>query len=370
MRVTNTTDQAQSEKPSLRQCSSSGVSHAGFVLGRGLGVLTSRRLNNKRGTSGRKHMEVPFSVQGIALPVRFAHGARVALRPRSCSAELLRPILVALAFCALAINLFLPALAAQQDGSSGSASPGWPMHSSAPDHAVADAVGTQPAAPMRPDRDESCLLWVVVAPQASVKAATLQVPGRARGEFKKGCSELRSKKFASAEAHLRKALAQYPSYPPAWVLLGQVLETRNRLEEARVACSKAVTADTDYVPAHLCLADVAGQKGEWEQTLESADRALTLDPVQNVYGHFYCAMAELHLNQLSAALSNAQASIDADHFHRLPQAYLVLAQVYGAEHDFPHAAAQLRAYLTAAPNALDAVEIRKRLTELDAKNAK
>jgi tetratricopeptide (TPR) repeat protein len=315
-------------------------------------------------------MKVPFRVQGIFLTIRFVCPVPVArpLRPRNSA--LLRLILERLIFCVFAANFFTPALVAQQDASSGSASPGWPMHSSAPDHAVADAVATQPVAPTRPERDESCLLWTVSTPQASVKAATLQVPGKARSEFKKGCSEVRSKKFAGAETHLRKALDQYPNYPPAWVLLGQVLEAGNRMEEARVACAKATTADADYVPAYLCLADVAGQKREWQQTLESADRALTLDPGQNVYGHFYCAMAQLHLNQLSAALSNAQASIDADHFHHLPQAHLVLAQVYGAQHDLQHAVVQLRAYLEFAPNAPDAGEVRKRLADLEEQSAK
>jgi len=272
-----------------------------------------------------------------------------------------------LALCVFAAVVFIPSLLAQQDGSSGSANPGWPMHNTAPGHALPDATGAQPAVAAAPEQDESCLLWAVAAaaPAATVKAAVLEVPGKARTEYKKGCSELRGKKLASAETHLRKAVEEYPKYSAAWVLLGQVLENGNHLDEAQGACSKASGADAEYAPAYLCLADVAGQLHQWDQMQELADRALKLDALQSVYGHFYCAMAQFHLNQLAAAERNAQDSIDADHFHHLPQAHLLLAQIYGTKRDLHHAAEQLQAYLTDAPNAPDAGEVRKRLAALE-----
>ena len=275
------------------------------------------------------------------------------------------------ALCTFAALLWAPSLPAQQRSSSASTTPIWPLHSSAPDHALPDATGAQPATASLPDRDESCLLWTIVtASDSTVKAATLQVPGKARSEFQKGCSDLRGKKFASAETHLRKAVANYPKYSAAWVLLGQVLENNNHMEEARTACSQASGADAEYAPAYLCLADVAGQQHQWDHALELADRALALDPTALVYGHFYCAMAQFHLNQLSAAEKNAQESLDADHLHRLPQTHLLLAQIFATERDVPRAAIQLRAYLTAAPNAPDAAELRKKLAEIESSSAK
>src|SRR5271163_651672 len=273
--------------------------------------------------------------------------------------------------CALAAAVLAPALPAQQSGSASSTTPGWPLHSSAPDHALPDATGPQPVTAPPLDRDESCLLWAVTAagPAPTVKAAALEVPGKARAEYKKGCSELRGKKLDSAETHLRKAVEEYPKYSVAWVLLGQVLEAGNHMEEARGACAKASGADAEYAPAYLCLADVAGQLHQWDQMQELADRALKLDAPQSVYGHFYCAMAQFHLNQLAAAERNAQDSIDADHLHHLPQAHLLLAQIYGTKHDLHHAAEQLQAYLAAAPNAPDAGEVKKKLAALESQPA-
>jgi len=274
-----------------------------------------------------------------------------------------------LTVCAFLVVFLTPPLPAQQDGSASGATPGWPLHNSAPDHALPDALGTQPLTTV--DRDESCSLWTVAEVQGStISAATLQVPRKARGEYRKGCSDLKGKKLANAENHLRKALQEYPRYAAAWVLLGQVLEAGNRIEEARGACSQASGVDSGYTPAYLCLADVAAQLHEWNQTLDLADRALALTPVHDVYGYFYSAIAQFHLSHLPAAERNALETIKADHLHRVPQTHLLLAQIYGAKHDLPAAAVQLRAYLKVAPSSADSADVRKSLAELEGQISK
>jgi tetratricopeptide (TPR) repeat protein len=275
-----------------------------------------------------------------------------------------RLLLNELAVCTFAVVFLTPSLPAQQD-----TTPGWPLHNSAPDHALPDAVGPQP--PNIADTEESCLLWTVAKVRGpTISAATLKVPGKARGEYRKGCSDLKDKKLASAEDHLRKAVQEYPQYAAAWALLGQVMEAGNRIGEARSACSQASVVDSSYAPAFLCLADVAAQLNEWHQTLDLADRALTLDPVQNVYGNFYSAIAQFHLSNLPAAERNALETIAADHLHRVPQAHLLLAQIFGAKHDFYGVSVQLRAYLKVAPSSPDSAAVRESLAEIEAQISK
>jgi tetratricopeptide (TPR) repeat protein len=275
-----------------------------------------------------------------------------------------RLLLKQFALCASAVAVLTPSIWAQQGGSASSSTPGWPLHNSAPDHALPEAVGTQ--FPIIDKKDESCLMWTVGELQrTTVSAQTLQVPEKARDEYRKACSDMKGKKLLNAEDHLRKAVQGYPRFVAAWALLGQVLEAGKRLEEARGACSEATSVDFAYAPAYLCLADVAAQQEEWNQTLDLADRALTLEPVQDVYGYFYCAMAQFHLSHLPAAEKNAIQAIDADHLQRVPQAHLLLAQIYGAKHDFYGAATQLRAYLRVAPRAPDSTGVRKSLAELE-----
>jgi tetratricopeptide (TPR) repeat protein len=280
---------------------------------------------------------------------------------RFCAASLLRKELL---ICTLALVAMAQVLPAQQDGSA-TDGPGWPLHSSAPAHATADAMGSSRPPPIM-ENDESCLIWAVSDPHPStVNTDTLQVPEKARGEFRKGCGDLRSKKLSTAESHLRKAVQEYPKYAAAWVLLGQVLESGNRIEEARGACSQASAVGSGYVPAYLCLADVAVQVHDWKETLDLADRALAIASVQNVYGNYYSAMAHFHLSHLPAAEHNAQEAIDADHSHRVPQAHLLLAQIYGAKHDLRNEAAQLRAYLKIAPDSPYSAGVRKSLADLE-----
>ena len=275
------------------------------------------------------------------------------------------PIRYALVFYIFLLALSPYRVSAQQASSSGSATPGWPMHNSAPLHGLPDAMGT--TTPQKtPQKNGSCLLWAVTGPPANtVSAAALQIPGKARDEYEKGCGDLRDGKFVGAENHLRKAVQLYPKYADALVLLGQLLEAHNRVDDALGACSQASSVDPDFVPAYLCLADTSGQLRHWNQTLEFADHALRLDPVQNIYGHFYLAVAQFHLSELSGAEKNALQTIDDDRLHRLPQAHLLLAQIYGSRHDLKSVATQLRAYLSAAPNAPDAPNVRKRLEDLE-----
>jgi tetratricopeptide (TPR) repeat protein len=274
------------------------------------------------------------------------------------------PPAIGIALCSLALLACALQLAAQQNST-----PGWPLHNSAPDHATADATGAMPT--FGPDLDESCLLWTITQSHAAtVSAATLKIPGNAKGEYRKSCSDLKDKKPASAEEHLRKALEDYPQYAAAWALLGQILEAGNKISEARDACSQASAADVGYAPAYLCLADVAAQLKDWHLTLDMADRSLALVPQHNVYGSFYSAVAQFHLEQFPEAESDALKTIDADHSHRIPQAHLLLAQIYEARHDPRGAAYELRAYLKVAPNAPDADSVKKTLADVEAQTQK
>ena len=90
--------------------------------------------------------------------------------------------------------------------------------------------GSPPMAPMPLVSDrlidsEGCNSWTesgVRSPTVSV--ARLAVPGKASSEYRKGCGAYKDKNLEQAERHLHKAIHIYPSYPAAWVVLGQVLD--------------------------------------------------------------------------------------------------------------------------------------------------
>jgi predicted Zn-dependent protease len=185
---------------------------------------------------------------------------------------------------------------------------------------------------------------------STASVTSLQIPSKAQKEYEDACVALKNKKFPEAEQHLRKATQIYPQYVAGWVMLGQTLETRQQAAEARDACSRAATADPNYLPAYLCLAEIAGRKQEWDDVLDMTSRALELDAVNNAYAYFFSAIAYFNLNQLTRAEASALRAESIDEHHE-PLLQLLLAQIYQAKNDSADAASHFREYQKLAPDA-------------------
>jgi tetratricopeptide (TPR) repeat protein len=268
-------------------------------------------------------------------------------------------------FAVATIIVLSPSVRAQQ--AQAPAAP-WPTHDPSP-RPTTPEVGGDPSLLIQPD--DSCLHWTEgKTDAATVSVANLKAPTAAHAEYKKACGEVKAKHFSDAEAHVRRAIDLAPDFPGAWALLGQVLEAVQKLDDAKTACSHATAVDALYSPAYLCLSDLAAQNNDWQASLDLAYRSLTLDPIQNAYGHFYTAVAQVHLGKLSQAESSALDAADADRQNRVPQIHLLLAQIYGSQGDLKNAADQLRAYLKIAHNPPDAADVRKNLAQLNSQISK
>jgi cytochrome c-type biogenesis protein CcmH/NrfG len=146
-------------------------------------------------------------------------------------------------------------------------------------------------------------------------------------------------------------------------MLGQILETGQKTAGARKACSQASSADPKYLPAYLCLAEIAGREQEWNQVLNLTSRALELDPVNDAYAYFFSAIAYFNLNQLPEAEKRALQAEVIDKDHREPLVQFLLAQIYQAKHDSADADSHLRKYRKLAPDSQDSNEVKKDLAE-------
>jgi tetratricopeptide (TPR) repeat protein len=146
-------------------------------------------------------------------------------------------------------------------------------------------------------------------------------------------------------------------------MLGQTLETRQQTAEARNACSRASSADPKYLPAYLCLAEIAGRKQEWNEVLNLTSRALELEAVNDAYAYFFSAIAYFNLNQLPEAKQRALKAEAIDREHYEPLLQLLLAQIYEANNDATDAASHLREYLRLAPESQDSDNLKKVLAE-------
>ncbi len=218
---------------------------------------------------------------------------------------------------------------------------------------------------------ESCNSWTESGVHSpTVSAKRLAVPGKASSEYQKACGAFKGRKLTDAEEHLRKALEVYPDYPAAWVVLGQVLESENKNDDAKAACSRAENLDPGYVASYLCLSAFAANASDWTDVAKLSAQALALDPIGNPYSLYYAADAGLHFNQLTQAELHAQSAVKLDEWHHLPELHLLLAQIYEAAGNVVGEAAQLREFLKVGASSKDAPKARSILAKLEAPPAK
>jgi tetratricopeptide (TPR) repeat protein len=225
-------------------------------------------------------------------------------------------------------------------------------------------------APQSPAKDDTCLLPPLNEALPSISAVQLQTPAAARKEYQKACSALKDKKIADAEKHLRKAVREYPKYAAAWITLGQVLAAQQRTDEARGACLQGSTVDSSYVPAYLCLADIAARAHAWDEVLKLSGRVLELDPAHNAVAYEYHAAANLNLHNLAEAEKSGLRAVEIDKDHHEPRVHFVLAQIYEAKGDSANEGAQLREYLKYADSPDDIALVKQFLSRLEQQSGK
>ena len=224
--------------------------------------------------------------------------------------------------------------------------------------------------PEHKEAEDTCLLPPLnLTNRPTVSAEQLRIAEKAREEYRKACAALKSRKTVEAEKHLQQAVHKAPRYAAAWVTLGQVLASHQQTEDARHACWQATQVDASYVPAYLCMADIAARTHAWDEVLKLSARALELDPSGSVVAYEYHAAANLNMRNLGAAEKSALRALAIDSDHREPRVHFVLAQIYEAEGDPANEALQLRQYLEHAENPDDVAAVKDYLSRLEAVQA-
>jgi tetratricopeptide (TPR) repeat protein len=227
-----------------------------------------------------------------------------------------------------------------------------------------------PAQASPDDKGGNCFLpplsgLQIVSGVQTATVADLKIPDKARSGYSDACAAVRSKNFADAEKRLKKIVKQYQNYGAAGVELGQVLQVQQKADEAREACAQVASANSNYVPAYLCLADIGARLQDWNEVLKTSDRALEIDPTTDAIAYSYNAAANFNLHNLPKAEQSALRAIDIDRSNRDPRVHFLLAQIYEAEGNPTNEAAQLREYLKYATDPDDVAMVTSYLSALD-----
>jgi tetratricopeptide (TPR) repeat protein len=231
---------------------------------------------------------------------------------------------------------------------------------------VRDLHEIAPAVEKKSETEDSCLLPPLTLVRSPVVAATaLAVPPKAKKEYSEACAALKDKKAEAAEKHLRMAVQVYLNYSVAWVTLGQLLAAENHTEDARHACAQGSAVEPKYLPAYLCLAEIAAREKAWSDVLLLSNRALDLDPSTTAISYEYNAAANLRVNKLDDAERSALRALSIDKDNTDPRAHFLLAQIYEAKGDRANEIAQLREYLKFAKDPDDVAAANKYLSQLE-----
>ncbi|HXI39065.1 MAG TPA: tetratricopeptide repeat protein [Bryobacteraceae bacterium] len=199
----------------------------------------------------------------------------------------------------------------------------------------------------------------------TISMTTLQAPKDARKAYEKAREALRKGKVADARNELEKAVSAYPHFAAAWYELGLIHEKANDPGEARRYYAQAIAADAKLVPPHLHLAQIAVRERKWQEAADTSGQVIKLDSYDFPDAFFYNAVANYNLQRFDAAEASARQTQKLDIAHRWPKADRVLGAILYEKQDYTGAAEQLRNYLTFAPDATDAGEVKAQLAELE-----
>jgi tetratricopeptide (TPR) repeat protein len=199
----------------------------------------------------------------------------------------------------------------------------------------------------------------------AVSTTSLNAPRKARLAYESGLKAMRSGQLDGAAKHLQRAIAEYPEYADAWLELGRAEQRLGSAPTAREAWKKAIELDPKLTGPYVELGLDAGLSHDWKAATQYLDHGLRLDPVDYPDAWFADAVAHYYLGENDAAEKSAREAVRLDPKAHNPRAGYVLGMVLAKKGDREGAAAELRAYLKAAPQAPDAQNVKAQLSAIE-----
>jgi tetratricopeptide (TPR) repeat protein len=196
-------------------------------------------------------------------------------------------------------------------------------------------------------------------------ATSMMAPKDAKKSFERGTDRLKKKKFDEAQKEYEKAVELYPKYAAAWYELGVLHQSQKRPEEARKAYEQALAADSKFVNPYRRMAELYAGEQKWQEVADTTARVIRLNPVDFPDAYFYNSVANYNLQKFEAAEKSAAEAVKLDTNHRMPKAQHLLGVLQAMRNELTGAAENIRGYLKYAPQATDAANVRKQLTEIE-----
>jgi tetratricopeptide (TPR) repeat protein len=198
-----------------------------------------------------------------------------------------------------------------------------------------------------------------------ISVTSMKAPKEAHKQFTKARDLMVKGKVPEAEALAEKAVGEYPQYAEAWYLIGQAHEKQKELDDAHTAYTKAVEADSKFMPPYLSLAELAGIGKNWQEADTMSSKVMQLDGVDFPQAFFINAVANYNLGHFDLAEKSARRAEQLDSQHRMPRIQLLLGTLLERRGDYSGAAGEYRQYLKLSPQAGDASDVQKVIAQLE-----
>lgn len=138
------------------------------------------------------------------------------------------------------------------------------------------------------------------APNALVDVIDARAPAEARAELTRGREALARKSYQDGVDHLQKAIAAYPEFYEAHLLLGTALLDAREWKKAETVFQRAVELKAGSAPAMLSLGEVYWRQKRYEEAEKTLLAGLKLDE-KSWHGHFTLARLYFDLGNIAKA---------------------------------------------------------------------
>jgi uncharacterized protein HemY len=107
------------------------------------------------------------------------------------------------------------------------------------------------------------------------------------------------------------------------------------------------------------------EEQKWQELADSSSHIMQLNPYDFLSAQYLNAVANLELNNLSAAEKSAREVITRDIAHKQPKVHYLLGLVLVRQRRFTEAAESLRAYLANVSDPTQVAEVRREIEEVE-----
>jgi tetratricopeptide (TPR) repeat protein len=125
---------------------------------------------------------------------------------------------------------------------------------------------------------------------------------------------------AAADAEFRRAIAEGPSYSPAWSAYAEWLLAQNRIPEAYQMASKAIALDAWDFGGRRTIMDVMTQRHEWTALKRFANETIRLSP-NDPDAQSSLLVAQAGIDEIGKAETTATSEPTVEHYLNLSVLY-------------------------------------------------